>query len=291
MRVKATRVFYRQLFCCLGCFLFLLSGCAPAPANDHLSTSTPSPAPSATVTAAPTATTAPTQTPTITPVPPLAVCSPLEGLALDELNQIVTNPLATPHPGTDDGHHGIDLAFYRWGTLTTMKGLPVLAALPGVVAAVVENRPPYGNMVIIETPLETISQAERNALELPAAAPTIDPTMTVMQCPDEVAAGITTNTGRSVYLLYAHMENKPLVVAGDSVACGQPIGTVGTTGMSVNEHLHLEARVGPGGARFKGMAFYDTGASEQELSSYCLWRTSRTFQLLNPLSVLLTLKK
>jgi murein DD-endopeptidase MepM/ murein hydrolase activator NlpD len=48
--------------------------------------------------------------------------------------------------------------------------------------------------------------------------------------------------GRGVFTGYWHMQ-KLLVKAGDVVAVGQPLGEVGTTGLSTGPHLHWEMRV------------------------------------------------
>ncbi len=127
------------------------------------------PAPSPTVAALPldldplpTATAAPTHTPapSSTPLPPeptpsavSAICSPLEGLTLDDLHDILSNPYNPPRPGFDEPHHGVDFAYYRYRDRIGMLGLPVYAVVPGVVAGVVHDRFPYGNTLIIETPL------------------------------------------------------------------------------------------------------------------------------------------
>ena len=47
-----------------------------------------------------------------------------------------------------------------------------------------------------------------------------------------------------VVTMYAHLDNwsePPTVVAGDEVAAGQKIGTVGLTGMTTGMHLHWAA--------------------------------------------------
>ena len=69
---------------------------------------------------------------------------------------------------------------------------------------------------------------------------------------------------------------------GDRVACGAQIGVVGQSGNALNPHLHLEARVGPANARFNGLAHYETRATPEEMWSYCMWRVSGVFQLMDP---------
>lgn len=49
--------------------------------------------------------------------------------------------------------------------------------------------------------------------------------------------------GQQVSTLYAHQPGLS-VVAGDKVAKGQPIGSVGSTGLSTGPHLHFEVRIG-----------------------------------------------
>jgi murein DD-endopeptidase MepM/ murein hydrolase activator NlpD len=73
---------------------------------------------------------------------------------------------------------------------------------------------------------------------------------------------------------------------GDAVTCGQPIGEVGTTGASVNPHLHFEARLGPAGATFTSFGHYDARSTALERNNYCLWRVSNWFQLVDPLPIL-----
>jgi murein DD-endopeptidase MepM/ murein hydrolase activator NlpD len=105
----------------------------------------------------------PTQAPSFTPAPPATAtpapfkaCSPLDGLTIPELQQIVSNPFQAPLPGRDDGHHGTDFAYYSRGSRKTMLGLPIYSVLAGRIASVIDNRQPFGNMVIVETPLEQL---------------------------------------------------------------------------------------------------------------------------------------
>lgn len=49
--------------------------------------------------------------------------------------------------------------------------------------------------------------------------------------------------GSSVYTLYAHMKETPVVAANDMVASGQTLGKCGNTGNSHGAHLHFEVRI------------------------------------------------
>ena len=89
----------------------------------------------------------------------------------------------------------------------------------------------------------------------------------------------------SLYLLYAHLNKAPLAKVGDTVACGQQIGEVGTTGNSINPHLHLETRLGPSGATFTSLSHYINNATPEEMSNYCTWRISGWFQAFDPLKL------
>jgi murein DD-endopeptidase MepM/ murein hydrolase activator NlpD len=232
----------------------------------------------------------PTQTktlavPSITPKP--RVCSPLAEVTLSEIPGLIAgNTFQTPQPGRDDGHPGIDLAFYAHGTRKTMLGLPIQAALAGKVAAVLPDRKPYGNLVIIETPLESLPAEWGNALHWPAApAPTVIPDGR-LTCPDPPETPAWNTARRSLYLAYGHMNKPSTLKVGDTVSCGQSIGEAGTTGASVNIHLHFEARFGPAGAVFNAFGHYDARSTAAERNNYCLWRVSNWFELIDPLPIL-----
>ena len=72
----------------------------------------------------------------------------------------------------------------------------------------------------------------------------------------------------------------------DQVACGQPLGKVGTTGASVVPHLHLEVRIGPDAVDFGQMAYYDTRANKAEMSEYETWRIQGPFRPIDPAALL-----
>lgn len=189
--------------------------------------------------------------------PSAAICSPLAEHRLEELDEIVSQLYDPPPPGKDDRHHGIDFAYYRHGGRASIEGETVQAILSGRVATSINDRLPYGNMVIIESNL-----------------------------PTELIRALGSPVGSSLYHLYAHLENAPSVEAGQEIVCGQALGTVGKTGYVVPvPHLHIETRIGPAEARFEGMAFYDTNASKVERENYRLWRTSGTFQHFDPMTL------
>jgi murein DD-endopeptidase MepM/ murein hydrolase activator NlpD len=200
--------------------------------------------------------------PTATSQSLFRACSPLKDHTWADLQEIVTNPFNPPPPGKDTGHPGVDFAYYRRGNRLSIEGVPIQSVLPGSVAAVVYNRPPYGNMVIIETPFDFV--------------------------PDGLVDFLKMSPGQSVYLLYAHMKASPLVALYQQVSCGEQLGEVGNTppGWSSAPHLHLEARVGPLGKRFFSMAYYDNSITLEEKSNYELWRMSGTFQVVDPLRLL-----
>jgi murein DD-endopeptidase MepM/ murein hydrolase activator NlpD len=265
--------------------VLLLAGCAPlaarAPAAGPPLAPTAAP-PTPPPTFAPTATAA-TLEPSATPArPPEGPCAPLQDVSIAQLLELAKEPFVRPRPGFDDGHHGVDFAYYTLGERQQMLGHPVQSVFAGQVAAALPNRPPYGYTLIVETPLEDVPAALRAGLDL-APQPTPRPGDIRLSCPalPELAA-----TGKqSLYLLYAHLNALPLVDQGETVACGETVGEVGTTGNSINPHLHLEARVGPAGARFDSMAHYLSRATQEEMANYCLWRVSGVFQLLDPITL------
>jgi len=199
---------------------------------------------------------------TATPKPALQLCSPLEEQSIQEILDIVSGPYNPPRPGKDDRHHGTDFAYYRRKDRTTIEGERVQALLAGRVAAVIQDRPPYGNMVIIETPDSALPPGIIRQLEMVE--------------------------GESLYTLYAHLKAAPLVTLGDRISCGQTLGKVGATGYNiVQPHLHLETRIGPADGMFlDGMAYYDTGTTEAERTNYELWRTSGVFRHFDPMSLI-----
>ena len=266
----------------------LLAGCATTtPQLTQAPTITTQPVSTAASIASPTTTPSPNDT--ATPLPPTAtaaprLCSPISGFALDQLAVMISNPFHPPPPGSDDPHHGVDLAVRMAGSQVAIAGNPVQAAIAGRVVMVNNDRFPYGNSIMIETPLVG-AQAEWLAqADIPVAAPTLE-NHSALTCPNTVAPA-TNASHRSLYVLYAHMASISDLQVGDEISCGQLLGTVGDTGNALNPHLHFETRVGPSGVHLPGMAHYDVSATTDEMSGYCTWRISGLFQLVDPMKVL-----
>jgi murein DD-endopeptidase MepM/ murein hydrolase activator NlpD len=188
------------------------------------------------------------------------LCSPLGIHPLEELPQIVGDPYKPPPPGREERHHGVDFAYYHWQDRDTMLGEPVQAVLPGTVATVLDDLYPYGNMVIVETPQDSL--------------------------PVDIVELLEFSKGESLYLLYAHMNQTPMVVLGETVEACQPLGKVGMSGNTDIPHLHLETRLGPAGTVFESMRFYSTSATIEEMENYVLWRTSGVYRHFDPMILL-----
>jgi murein DD-endopeptidase MepM/ murein hydrolase activator NlpD len=235
--------------------------------------------PSATVSATVTPTSQPTFTPTSIP----AACSPLQGVALVDLDKadILKGTFEAPRPGYDDGHHGLDFAYWSDAQGKPMLGLPVHSVLAGRVAAVLPDRQPYGNAVIIETSLNGLPPGWKE--QLPAYEFSLQPAIS-LECPPYEFTPPSQES--SLYLLYGHLNQASSLELGDKVACGQTVGEVGTSGRSVNPHLHLEFRLGPSGTVFPVMGHYTNDTTTEERRQYCLWRVSGAFLPFDPLPFL-----
>jgi murein DD-endopeptidase MepM/ murein hydrolase activator NlpD len=221
------------------------------PSQTPVPTPSPSPVPLSTS----------TSTPTLTPEsePGFVLCSPLNLHPLEELSQIIGDPYRPPPPGREERHHGIDFAYYHWQDRDTMLGEPVQSVLPGNVATMLDNLYPYGNMVIVETPQEYL--------------------------PEDLVELLQISEGESLYLLYAHMNQTPLVTLGEAVRACQPLGEVGMSGNTDIPHLHFETRIGPAGTVFESMRFYSTSATIEEMENYVLWRTSGVYRHFDPMDL------
>jgi murein DD-endopeptidase MepM/ murein hydrolase activator NlpD len=188
------------------------------------------------------------------------LCSPLEIHPLEELPEIIGDPYDPPRPRREERHHGIDFAYYHYKERDSMLGEPVQSILPGLAASVLDGHYPYGNMVIIESPMSQLPVDVLDKLEVPEES--------------------------SLYVLYAHLDQAPMVALGEQVFACQELGVVGMSGNTDIPHLHIETRLGPAGQVFESMRYYDTSATLEELDMYELWRTSGVFQHFDPMVML-----
>ena len=209
------------------------------------------------------------------------VCSPLAGYTLPELAGIIVNPYHPPRLGSDDPHQGVDLAQVDPINGIALTGMPVQAVLAGKVVGQAADRFPYGNMIMIETSLDSAIAVSNPALIVPTSLPERLPPG-ALTCPDVNVSPPAAGVPRSLYILYGHMQSLPTVSLGDPVSCGQELGTIGESGNALNPHLHVEVRVGPSGQTFPSMAHYDPSADYEEMATYCLWRVSGVYQTIDP---------
>lgn len=212
--------------------------------------------------------------------------SPLEGINLEELQEIISNPFFYSGDGKDDGHHGTDFSFYQYKTFDKIENLPVQSITSGIVRSVINNRPPYGYMVLVETPFSSLPFFLRDRL-LNLNTESEIPFHTNLSCPDfKLPENSKPIESFSLYILYAHLHDPPKVQIGSQVLSGYPIGKVGNSGSSGNPHLHLEFRIGPTGYSFEEMSHYDNTASQNEIANYCLWRVSGLFYQVDPMGII-----
>jgi murein DD-endopeptidase MepM/ murein hydrolase activator NlpD len=189
------------------------------------------------------------------------VCSPLEIHPLEELPQIISDPYHPPPMGKDDRHQGVDFSYYQRGDRSSIQGVGVQSVLKGKAAASIRGSFPFGNLVIIETPGS--------------------------QLPDWLKERFGIVEGESLYILYAHLDQAPLVELGKPVGACQLLGQVGKSGNAGVAHLHLETRIGPAGSIFPVMGYYLAENTLQERENYLLWRTSGAFRHFDPMQLLI----
>lgn len=274
----------------LVCLLLLHTLCACLPQTATTAPEFPTPPPTQTQLPEPTHTpipsaTAVTPTPTATPLPALALCSPLAGVALESLPDLVSNTYNPPPLGSDLPHQGVDLALLDPATRIALSGHTVQAVFAGRVAMVINDRFPYGNAILIETPIEKGYEDFWTEVGVPAPEPTLEP-RSALTCPEISQPLAYQPKRRAVYVLYAHLQSLEAFTPGQEIACGQPLGAVGMSGNALNPHLHIEIRAAPAGILLGSMAHYDPTASQDEMAAYCLWRVSGLFQRVNPLQAL-----
>ena len=210
-------LFYRWQFRFLALAVVLMvsltAGCNSSPTPVETSQEFPKPLASPTIFPTPLPTIQVTPSPTQivpSPTPGYQICTPLSGYELSELSDMIVNPYTAPPPGSDMPHEGIDLAVVLAQTGIAMEGNPVQALLPGTIAVSLQNRFPYGNALIIETPLEQLPPQSIEQLVLPAPIPTLPahPSLTCPTTDSNIDEAWQVNQ-RSLYLVYAHLKDPP----------------------------------------------------------------------------------
>ena len=271
--------------------LLVLCGCTtfslvPTSSEPVEATSLPTETRTPTLAASPTATLKPSPTATPTAEMVNQVCSPLKDIELHDLHSITSQGFTPPAPYQDDGHPAVDLAFFTFEEMTSMLNHPVQSILSGRVAMVISDRFPYGNAILIETPLERISPAMLGSLSLPTPIPqqNIDIIQPCVSNPlfKDMEPIRMSDSEKSIYILYAHLIEPPTFKVGDEITCGEGIGKAGNSGNSAAEHLHLESRVGPSEAQFNLFSTYDPESTVIERWNYCIWVSSGKFQPIDP---------
>ncbi|MBI9048251.1 MAG: peptidoglycan DD-metalloendopeptidase family protein [Anaerolineaceae bacterium] len=180
---------------------------------------------------------------------------PLSGFTALELPLVISQDYNMINENRDNGHHGVDFGFYDYQG-NYILGLPINAVFAGTVAGIIDDRPPLGHAVMVETPYESLPVEYCNALSIVP--------------------------GQSLYILYAHMIEAPRYQVGDAIAWQQQVGNVGKS-QTAEAHLHLETRIGESGYTFDSMAYYDTATTKEERDTYMDWRTSGSYHPFDPM--------
>ena len=158
-----------------------------------------------------------------TPADDTLTNSAAEPTAQPEQPQATAEPLVFGWPVADFHYIARFVSDYHRGAdYSATKGTPVLAVYGGTVAVANSIHPSYGNHVVIDHG--------------------------------------TLPDGHSYRTLYAHMDTLSVAV-GDTVTQGQQLGTVGSTGASTGNHLHLELFVDGALTDTRTMIPYDNTTS------------------------------
>lgn len=270
----------KRFFSLLSLLFFIIPACTPRPGpGAPIQTSTTIPSPTASVSPVPTQSATPLPTATETPVP---ICLPFPDITLEQLLSSVSNPYDPPAIGEERVHQGLDFAQVDPISGIALSGGAVQSVFPGRVALVLEDRFPYGHAVLIETPLALVPLPQDALPEFPP-----EPLRSSnLFCPQDAGEYTFSQDGDlSLYLLYAHLEQLPVLSSGEFIEACSVVGQVGMTGNALNPHLHLEARIGPAGLSMVSMAHYDHSATLDEMANYCFWRVSGIYHFIDPLLI------
>jgi len=208
------------------------------------------------------------------------VCSPIQGIDFSELPNIVSYEYTSPYPYNESGHPALDFGLYHYKDFTFFPNFPIQTIIAGKVVLVQKDLWPYGNMIMTETRLNELKPSFLSSITRPTPLPPWN--YSNERCPVSGPTITWDKEGISLYVLYAHMVEKPDINPGDQVACGQFLGNAGKSGNAAEEHLHLEIRIGPSNASFESIAEYKQPATKAERYNYCIWALSGVFQSIDP---------
>lgn len=212
---------------------------------------------------------------------PIHMCSLFSEVSIRDLQGMVTNPFYRPAPGSDNPHQGVDFSELDPVNRYAISGKSVHALIGGKVVMVLEDQFPYGHALMVETKRSDLPEDWKTILG-PSTIIEREIFHTNLTCPAGWDEPEGDRNNPSLYILYAHFDEKPGFSVGDFVPCGEEIGKIGMTGNALSPHVHVELRLGPGGVVFNSMSHYDSGATQEDMSNYCRWRVSGWYQLFDP---------
>ena len=232
----------------------------------------------------------PTVVPTTTPEPKedeFDMCSPLVDYPIENLVDMISNPYNPPFPGSDDPHQGVDFSVIDPDLRIALKGSVVQSILAGEVVMVMNDRFPYGNAILIETPFHELPVGWKEKLEN-QIKPELFGTNPSLTCPSGWDLPDQENMDLSLYILYAHLDMPETYALGDDLDFGNAIGSIGDSGNALAPHLHVEIRYGYSSGIEGSMAHYTVSADESEMRNYCRWRVSGWFRVIDPMDLFFT---
>ena len=148
------------------------------------------------------------------------ITSPLKDITIDQLQSILSNPFQFPSKGKDDGHPGIDIAFYSFQNWKTINNHDVISIYPGKVAGIIRDRPPYGNAIIIETDINSLDVEERELLLSQYPDNPLQENI-ILQCPEDFHQDRNISKNNlSLYFLYGHLASIKELKIGDMLTSG-----------------------------------------------------------------------
>ena len=271
-------------------FIILLTGCSSEEAIEEGVTPTLEITKTIEVEEKPSPTVTQTDVPTTTPSPTaieINVCSPLFDYPTENLVNMISNPFLPPKSGSDDPHQGVDFSVIDPDLRVALKGSAVQSILAGEVVMVMNDRFPYGNAILVETPFLKLPVGWKEKLEN-QPKPELFGTNTTLTCPAGWDLPDQENMDLSLYILYAHLDTPIAYALGDQVDCGDGIGSIGDSGNALVPHLHVEMRYGFSSGIEGSMAHYTVSADQHEMSNYCRWRVSGWFRIIDPMDLFFT---